>query len=173
MKITLLAAALLSVILLPKINSTIPADSVDSSTTTAYQTIEHDGIRVTFLEMAKSQTPDGKHVSTSFLFLVENRSKTNGKQSHAAPIRFYDEKNNLLFEDASNGVPKTGCTVLRYEHRAETCLPPIPKPNDIEKARFVRHWIATRIPNNVAAVEAEFGIDRRNKTFRFDLHQTE
>jgi hypothetical protein len=169
MKMTLLAVALLIAIFLPNLRSTSPADSSESASKTEYQTVEHNGIRVTFLELAQSQTPDGKYVSTSILFMVENISGTNGNHSHSAPIRFYDEKNSMLFTDASKALPKTACTVSRFQNRFENLLPRIPKPTVIENTRFVRHWIATRLPSNVAALETEFGLNGNDKTFRFDL----
>lgn len=173
MKTSLLIVALLCAIFAPNIRSAIPSVLTDSPSKEVYQTVEHSEIRVTFLEMAQSQTPCGKYASTSFLFLVENTSKTDGIHSQGAPIRFYDEKNDMLFKDASNGLPKTASTVMNYQNRPHSQLPPNLNPADIEKTRLVRHSIATRIPRSVAAVEAEFGIDGNNKTYRFNLRHAE
>lgn len=134
-----------------------------------FQTIEHDGLRVTFLETTETRTPNGKHASTSFLFLVENNSNKVGNRSHNSPVRLYDDKNSMLFSDASNGSPKTGCIVMDYAPQNENGLPTIPKVKNVETTMLVRHWIATRLPKNITSVEADFGIDGNNKAFRFSL----
>ena len=165
MKTILLAVVLSCTIFVP--------NHSESGTEDTYQTVEHNEVRVTFLEMAQRQSPNGKHVSTSFLFMVENTSTTDGTNSHSAPVRLYDEENNLLFNDASNGLPKTSSTLLNYQNRPDTELPAHVEPTDIERTHFVRHSIATSLPKNVAFIEADFGLDGTNRTFRFNLHQPE
>ncbi len=134
----------------------------------AFPVVEHDGIRVTFLEFSESQTPDGGHVGTSVLFMVENRNAIAGTHSHSSPLRFYSGE-KLLYRNVSEDSPRTGCTIQKFEKRHQMFFPNFPQPHDETKTILVRHWVADRLPDDLTAVEAGFGQDGKNHTFRFNV----
>ena len=135
----------------------------------AFPSIEKNGIVATLIEESVSRSPDGKHVATSFLFMVENRSKNPGPYIHRSPIRIFGNGGEL-YRDASNGSPKTATVTSEYSRRELPRFDELPEAVDPARTLLVRHWIHDELPDKAIAVEVGFGQNGKVQNFRFPIH---
>lgn len=154
----------------------LPADEnpqengISAAESETFPVVEHNGFVVTLIADTVSRSPDGKHTTTSFLFMVENQNEKPGQHSQGSPVRFFG-RDGELYRDASNGLPKTGSLVAKYGWQYLPHFDELPKPTDGSKTRLVRHWIHDELPQSANALEVDFGQNGHNHTFRFPIRR--
>lgn len=167
--ILLLSSLSIVLPLLAEINSQ-QKNGVTAAESGTFPFVEHDGIVVTLIEESISRSPDVNQIVTSFLFNVENRNEMLGQHSIKVPFRFFSSDSEL-YQDASNGLPKTSGVSYEYNRQRLPEFDGLPNPVDESKTFLYRYRIHDELPRSVSAAEAGFGQNGEIRRYRFPLHR--